>query len=148
MEKAWSEDNYQGLLGFSQGSCFVGIICGLAARGLTSIRPKFTIQAAGFPSGSLAHRNCYDSKIELPVHNLFIYGESDEIITKDMTIKLQECFENSETLIHPGGHFFAATAQQKPVYIDFLRDRLLEHLEELEIKNASESNSVIVNGDD
>ena len=25
VEKAWSDDNYQGLLGFSQGACFVGI---------------------------------------------------------------------------------------------------------------------------
>lgn len=34
VEKVWQEQGpFQGLLGFSQGGCFVGLLCSLAARG-------------------------------------------------------------------------------------------------------------------
>lgn len=34
VERAWKEEGpFQGLLGFSQGACFVGLLCSLSARG-------------------------------------------------------------------------------------------------------------------
>lgn len=32
VENAWLSGNYQGLLGFSQGSCFISVICSLSKR--------------------------------------------------------------------------------------------------------------------
>lgn len=33
VEKTWKEGAFQGLLGFSQGACFVGLLCSLSERG-------------------------------------------------------------------------------------------------------------------
>lgn len=32
VEKIWLSGNYQGLMGFSQGSCFISVICSLSER--------------------------------------------------------------------------------------------------------------------
>lgn len=37
VEKAWKNGDYQGLLGFSQGACFISVICSLAERNRESI---------------------------------------------------------------------------------------------------------------
>lgn len=33
VEEAWESGNYQGLLGFSQGACFVSVLCSMSQRG-------------------------------------------------------------------------------------------------------------------
>lgn len=33
VEKTWKDGGFQGLLGFSQGACFVGLLCSLSERG-------------------------------------------------------------------------------------------------------------------
>lgn len=78
VEKTWEEGNFDGLLGFSQGACFVGIISAMAELQKTTIRPKFVIICAGFQSGSLAHFNYTQERISIPA--MVVYGESDEII--------------------------------------------------------------------
>lgn len=78
VEKTWSEGAFDGLLGFSQGACFVGIISAMAELQKTSVRPKFVIMCAGFQSGSLAHFNYTQEHVSIPA--LVIYGENDEII--------------------------------------------------------------------
>lgn len=129
MEKAWEADSYQGLLGFSQGACLIGLICSLAERNLTTIKPNFVVLSSGFKSKSLAHKNFYEDVIKIP--SLHIYGDTDEIIPKDLSLELQECFdETTRTIVnHSGGHYFAATVQQKQIYINYFQDRLQEYLE-------------------
>lgn len=107
---------------------------------MTPINPRFALLAAGFKSGSLAHRNFYEQKIQIP--SLHIYGETDEIIPKDMNLALAECFEEPNVLSHPGGHYFPATANQKQIYIDFFQDQLQDYLEAKEIAEASLSNTI------
>jgi len=141
VEEVWTTQGpFQGILGFSQGACFAGLICSLAVRGMTKINPRFAIMSSGFKSGSLAHRNFYEQKITIP--SLHIYGETDQIIPKEMSIELAECFEEPNLLSHPGGHYFPATSQQKPVYIDFFQDQLQDYLEAKEIVEATDANSV------
>lgn len=101
---------------------------------VTPIKPTFAIMAAGFRSGSLAHLNYYEETINIP--SLHIYGENDAIITPDMSELLAATFEEPKVVIHPGGHFFAASAGQKNIYIDFFRDRLVEYLESKELEQA------------
>lgn len=78
VEKTWTEGSFDGLLGFSQGGCFVGLISAMAELQKTFIRPSFVIIVAGFQSGSLAHFNYTQERISMPA--LLVYGESDEII--------------------------------------------------------------------
>uniref|UniRef100_A0A1A9V5H8 FSH1 domain-containing protein n=1 Tax=Glossina austeni TaxID=7395 RepID=A0A1A9V5H8_GLOAU len=136
VEKAWkTRGPFQGLLGFSQGACLVGLICGLAKRKLTSIKPEFAILSSGFVSGSLVHKAIYEESIVIPT--LHVYGLSDEIIPKEMSKELTNNFKNVEILEHNGGHYFAATAQQKQTYINFFQDRLQEYLENMELQQTS-----------
>lgn len=114
---------------------------------MTPINPRFALLASGFRSGSLAHRNFYEQKIQIP--SLHIYGEADEIIPKDMNLALAEIFEEPNVLSHPGGHYFPATVNQKQIYIDFFQDQLQDYLEAKEIAEASLANTIELKaGDD
>lgn len=111
---------------------------------MTCIKPKFAILSSGFRSGSLVHKNFYENPITIP--SLHIFGETDEIIQRDMSELLSTTFVEPEFLIHPGGHYFPATAQQKQNYIIYFQNRLQEYLEAKEIQNANETNSFLLNG--
>ncbi|XP_017874448.1 PREDICTED: esterase GA18864 [Drosophila arizonae] len=141
VEDVWkTQGPFQGLLGFSQGACFVGLICGLAKKKLTSIRPEFAVLSSGFISGSLVHMSAYEERITIPT--LHIYGLTDEIIPKEMSESLAAHFRNVEVLEHSGGHYFPATAQQKQTYINFFQDRLQEYLEHLELQQSSNASFI------
>lgn len=142
VEKVWKEEQCCGLLGFSQGACFVGLLCDLSARGMTSIRPEFAVLSSGFRSGSLVHLNFYESKVQIP--SLHIYGEADEIIPQEMSMALADTFTDPQVLTHPGGHFLPAQAAQKQTYVEFFRERLQFHLEAKEIENATAANSIML----
>lgn len=101
---------------------------------VTLIKPKFVIVAAGFRSGSLVHKNCYEGRISIP--SLHVSGTTDEIIPHDMSLLLENGFEYPKKVHHSGGHFFPASANEKPIYIEFIQDQLQRHLEEKELKNG------------
>lgn len=138
VEKVWREEGpFQGLLGFSQGACFAGLICLLSAKSMTSIKPQFVILAAGFKSGSLSHKNIYEETPTIP--SLHIFGESDNIIPGPMSEALAQHFSDPLILTHPGGHFLPASAPQKEVYVNFFQDQLEEYLENETLKEAEEN---------
>lgn len=99
---------------------------------VTSINPQFAVLAAGFRSGSLAHANYYEDLISIP--SLHIMGETDEIIPIQMSKSLATCFDEPTVVEHLGGHYFAATAQQRPFYVEFFKKRLIEYLEQKELE--------------
>ncbi|KAF2896335.1 hypothetical protein ILUMI_09842 [Ignelater luminosus] len=115
---------FDGILGFSQGACFVGLLCDLQHRGMTKMKFNFAIMASGFKSGSLPHLKYYSETINLPVLN--IYGETDDIIPKEMSQALGDVFEDHVTVIHPGKHYLPAASPQKHDYQMFLKQRFLE----------------------
>lgn len=135
IEKAYEElGPFDGILGFSQGACFVGLILYLQNRCCLKTNFKFAIVAAGFCSGSLPHKDYYDDILTIP--SLHIYGTNDKIITPEMSEKLATVFEEEKRIevLHSGGHFFPASSQQKQQYIDFMRDMLISKLEEQELE--------------
>lgn len=103
---------------------------------VTPIKPQFAILAAGFRSGSLAHLNYYEETILIP--SLHIYGETDTIIPQIMSESLASVFEEPTVVTHPGGHYFAATSNLRQIYIDFLRNRLVDYLEQKELESADQ----------
>jgi Serine hydrolase (FSH1) len=109
---------------------------------VTPIKPKFVIMAAGFRSGSLVHKNCYESRISFP--SLHVSGTTDEIIPHEMGLLLESGFEYPKSIHHAGGHYFPATANEKQTYVAFFQDQLQRHLEEKELKN----NGVALEDDD
>lgn len=103
---------------------------------MTSIRPRFVMICAGFPSGSLVHKNYYENKIS--ISSLHVYGLTDEIISHELSMKLKDAFDESTvtTVTHPGGHYFPATANEKQAYIDFYKNCLISYLEDRELKKG------------
>lgn len=103
--------------------------------------------SSGFRSHSLVHFNYYDSPTDIP--SLHIFGETDEIIPREMSELLASTFRVKKILTHPGGHYFPATTKQKQVYIDYFQDQLQEYLEAKEIENANPNNLIPLEmGDD
>lgn len=54
-----------------------------------------------------------------------------------MSKTLADCFEDPTIIQHAGGHYFAATATQRPKYTDFLRAQLIHHLEQRELNSSA-----------
>ena len=114
---------FDGILGFSQGACFVGLLCDLQQRGLININFNFAIMSSGFKSGSLPHLKYYNEIIDLPVLN--IYGETDDIIPKEMSEALGEVFQDPVTVKHPGKHYLPAASPQKKKFIKNLSKNVI-----------------------
>lgn len=109
---------FDGLLGFSQGATMTAHICALREQGETPFQFKFAILCAGFKSRSTAHQKYYSRPITCPV--LHVYGDTDQVIPKEMSLDLHELFTDSTVLNHPGGHYLPATAIERKVYQQFL----------------------------
>ncbi|KAJ8937831.1 hypothetical protein NQ318_016711 [Aromia moschata] len=118
------EGPFDGILGFSQGACFVGLLCDLQQRGLINFRFNFAIMSSGFKSGSLPHLKYYTDRINLA--SLHIFGENDNIIPTEMSEALSNCFDEPIVVRHPGGHYLPAAAVQKPDYQKFFKLQLLQ----------------------
>lgn len=135
VEEVWNNGDFQGLIGFSQGASFVSLIASMSMKSLTSIKPRFVFLAAGFPSQSLAHKNYYEHKITIP--SLHVYGLNDEIISHELSKKLQESFDNPQVHTHEGGHCLVASSKEKQCYVDFFRNQLTSYLEFKELQRES-----------
>lgn len=98
--------------------------------------------AAGFRSGSLVHKSCYESRISIP--SLHVSGTTDEIIPSEMSRLLEDGFAYATKVHHAGGHYFPATANEKQPYVRFFQDQLQKHLEEKELK----ANGVMIDDDE
>ncbi|XP_066028329.1 esterase OVCA2 isoform X3 [Pocillopora verrucosa] len=107
---------FDGVLGFSQGACFLSILCALREQGYLSF--KFAILVAAFKSRSSGHSIYYTEPITCPT--LHVFGDTDRVIPKENSEDLLKHFSNHTTLNHPGGHFVPTQAPQKKVYIEFL----------------------------
>ncbi|XP_057658889.1 esterase AGAP003155 isoform X2 [Diorhabda carinulata] len=118
------EGPFDGILGFSQGACFAGLLCDLQQRGLTKFTFSFAVLASGFKSGSLPHLKYYIDRITIPT--LHIFGENDQIIPTEMSEALSNCFEDPVIVKHPGGHYLPAAAAQKHDYQKFIKLQLLQ----------------------
>ncbi|XP_056641166.1 esterase AGAP003155 isoform X2 [Diorhabda sublineata] len=118
------EGPFDGILGFSQGACFTGLLCDLQQRGLTKFTFSFAVLASGFKSGSLPHLKYYIDRITIPT--LHIFGENDQIIPTEMSEALSNCFEDPVIVKHPGGHYLPAAAAQKHDYQKFIKLQLLQ----------------------
>ncbi|XP_006007486.1 esterase OVCA2 isoform X2 [Latimeria chalumnae] len=109
---------FNGILGFSQGSALVAIICALKQQGDLRFQFDFAILIAGFKSQSSSHESYYRDPITIPT--LHIFGETDRVIPGEMSRDLTSCFTDPLVLTHQGGHFVPTSAPQKKVYCEFL----------------------------
>ncbi|XP_071958116.1 esterase OVCA2-like isoform X3 [Antedon mediterranea] len=111
-------DEENGILGFSQGASMVGFICSLQCQGDARFNFDFAILVAGFKSVNSFHKSLYEKPVTMPT--LHVFGDTDNVIPKEMSEDLLTYFVDPQTVKHPGGHFVPASSPQKKVYIEFL----------------------------
>lgn len=106
-------------MGFSQGACFVSLLCYLKEENKLKANFNFAIVIAGFKSGSVPHSEYYKNTISTP--SLHVFGEKDQIIPPRMSADLCKCFLTFTIITHPGGHFVPASSNLKETVQKFLK---------------------------
>ena len=105
-----------GLLGFSQGGCFVDYICRIHHKKELPFDIKFAIFIS-------AKYFCYDLELE-PIYPLIdvlhMYGTNDTIIPADFSAKLSQYYQNKKTYVHEGKHVIPSSSSAKKALKEFL----------------------------
>ncbi|XP_054157707.1 esterase OVCA2-like [Oppia nitens] len=106
---------FDGILGFSQGSALVALICCLKQLKEFNYDLKFVVLVAGFQSLSASHLKLFDrldsQLIDIP--SLHIIGESDQVIAKEKSVKLSNIFKNPYIVYHSGGHLVPSNSSNR-----------------------------------
>lgn len=110
---------FDGLIGFSQGASMVSLLCSLQqAKFSSNLNFRFAILFAGFKSQAIPHEPFYERKIS--VKSMHVIGENDQIIPKEKSEELAQCFESPYVTHHPGGHFIPSSSNFRKDYLTFL----------------------------
>lgn len=109
-----------GLIGFSQGAAFAGLVAEKFGELFNTTPLKFVILYSGFKldTSKKSGNEQYDTYYE-PMLNglryLHVYGELDTVVSEDRSLSLYNITkEKSDLLKHPGGHF----VPNSKLYID------------------------------
>jgi len=112
-------EKYDGILGFSQGACLLPMLC-LMQTERKKDWFKFAILFSGFKSQASPHEVHYTCQTEIP--SLHMYGETDKVISEEMSQEILQYFKDPTVGRHPGGHFVPGSSAQKQIYISFLEE--------------------------
>lgn len=102
---------FDGVIGFSQGSAFLGLLCQQQKE--LKLDFRFAIFISGFKSHLLTEKI-----INIP--SLHIIGEKDEIIIPSYSYDLIKSFNNPHIFVHTGKHVIPSNSKFKHVLIDFI----------------------------
>lgn len=109
-----------GLIGFSQGAAFAGLVAEKFAELFDTTPLKFVILYSGFKldTSKRSGNDKYDTyykPTQDKLRYLHIYGELDTVVSEDRSLSLYNITkEKSDLLKHPGGHF----VPNSKLYID------------------------------
>ncbi|EFA79316.1 Prostaglandin-E [Heterostelium album PN500] len=99
-----NEGPFDGIIGFSQGAAFTGILAAMQEHSQLPFQFKFAVLISGFPSRAEQHEKIMlKDSIRLPT--LTIVGTADELVDNERTRHLASLFVNPEVVEHDGGHF-------------------------------------------
>mmetsp|Transcript_4537 Transcript_4537/g.13750 ORF Transcript_4537/g.13750 Transcript_4537/m.13750 type:complete len:220 (+) Transcript_4537:147-806(+) len=127
-----TEGPFDGIFAFSQGSCFAAVLsvlqddfdtqnpCYHALKSLSRYaRFKFMAVFAGFlPRDDAVKEMVLQSRPSLDTFHCF--GESDEIITAQMSRDLANIYGNPQTYVHEGGHLVPSQAPVRKAFKSFI----------------------------
>lgn len=113
--KEWESGDYDGLLGFSQGSLMATVL-------LPYIDPKFIILVSGFCTPGFSN---IEISNEINVPSLHIWGSNDLFVQPDLSKQLKELFKDPQYFIHTGAHFIPQDQQSADEISKFLENEIL-----------------------
>lgn len=80
IKNLWNDNNYDGILGFSQGSLLTQLFC----HKYPSL-PKFAILASTFPITDIRYKNMYDTPSNIPT--ILMIGKNDNYVTNELSLQ-------------------------------------------------------------
>jgi predicted esterase len=105
--KKWESAEYDGILGFSQGSVLTQIFTyQIQMKIIKTYNPKFVILSSTFPITDVKLKSYYETLLDVPT--LVMYGSRDTFVTKEQTIETSKYFKNATLLEHSGGHYVSS----------------------------------------
>lgn len=116
LAEVWREEQFDGIIGFSQGAAAAAM---LAAE----LRPRFAIFVSGFvPRDADAASSLLEGVKGVP--SLHVYGSADELVVPERSRALSELFADATILEHPGGHMTPSGAPIRAQVKEFLSANL------------------------
>lgn len=119
--KIWNDNEYDGILGFSQGS----VVCQIFLYQIENEKikvnrlPKYGLLCCSSIISDKELMKLYECPLK--TRTIIINGEKDPLINLDMTNKLAK-YLNSELYIHKGGHYIC----DKNNSIDLIKEFILK----------------------
>ncbi len=122
----YQNDNYDGILGYSQGSILTQIILYLQEHSNLfeqkyhkfKFNFKFGILACTFNITDNVLKNIYSHKLSVPILN--IYGSNDELVPFEISKSFSDKCINIMNFEHRGKHYVPTTLDMKNILIAFL----------------------------
>lgn len=109
LQDLWNQNQFDGIIGFSQGGTLATIIASLCDRKYAFNGLKYLIIIS---SPEINHAVLNSSIIKMHNYNnciatkaIFIIGKSDEWVPSDSTIELSYRYANKVIIYHDGGHY-------------------------------------------
>jgi pimeloyl-ACP methyl ester carboxylesterase len=100
-----ARDDFDGVLGFSQGAALTALVVGMAALP----RVRFAVMIGGFVSRDAAHAPIVDALRGSTLPSLHVIGRADRVVPPDGSRALASCFAAPIVLEHDGGHVVPAS---------------------------------------
>ncbi|OWP03929.1 hypothetical protein B2J93_177 [Marssonina coronariae] len=142
-----------GVIGFSQGAAFAGLVASLLEPGRASAFPsspsaislpyppswatliatlpqpqlKFAVSYSGFYAQHAAYAPFYEPRIA--TRFLHVIGSLDSVVEEQRSEGFVERCADREKVVHPGGHFVPVGKEFAGVLVGFLRDVLSKQAE-------------------
>jgi len=123
----WNSDQYDGILGFSQGSVLTQIFAyQIQNKIIDTYEPKFIILAGASPISDTIYKQYYKDTLKYPV--VFIAGMRDTLVTLDITNELRKYFDPDKTLflIHNGGHYVSTSTEIMYPLLAFINSKKID----------------------
>lgn len=125
---------FYGVLGYSQGATIVSLLLGILNRSPKEFEKldqqlDLAILVAGFASRDPDHSMYYNKDIKAKTPTLVLAGETDEMVSVDLSLKMSEYFQNPQiyrfvrkALIkrHAGGHMIPMDSESRRVIKEFV----------------------------
>ena len=106
----WESDNYDGILGFSQGSVLTQIFAYQIQKDIIKVTPpKFIILASPFPITDNVYKDYY--KDQLCYKIAVMTGSRDTLVDTSTSLSLLKYFKDSTTITHSGGHYVSSSGE-------------------------------------
>lgn len=119
LSTVWTEGQFDGVFGFSQGAAAAAMLC----ADLTP-RPSFGVFVSGFvPRDRDAARRLLEGVQDVPT--LHVFGEQDQLVTPERSRALTECFADACVVTHPGGHTIPSSAAVRAQVTEFVENKVL-----------------------